>query len=65
MKIICLDHEVIALGQGARLKSHSAARVAQPDLTGIVSRNCEVSQDVHLRWRLACFALTDALAGDC
>jgi hypothetical protein len=38
MKIIYLDGEVTALWHGARLKSHSAASVAQPALTGIVSR---------------------------
>jgi hypothetical protein len=37
MKIIRLHH-VVALWQGARLKSHSAGRVAQPTLTGIVPR---------------------------
>jgi hypothetical protein len=31
MKIICLDHEVVALWQGARLKRYSAGRVAQPE----------------------------------
>jgi hypothetical protein len=35
MKIICLVHEVVPLWQVARLKSPSAGRVAQPDLTGI------------------------------
>jgi hypothetical protein len=41
MKIICLDHEVVALWQVARLKHHSAGRLAQPDLTGIVPPKTE------------------------